>query len=436
MDGLDELVLQLAGKRNIALYGAGIVGKGLGRYLLEKGIRPSCFLVTAKKDDEAEVLGLPIYSLEEVDKGIVAESELNLVIAVSPVKVKQAGEIKNNCFNRDFAGIYCVTKEMCSQLADIEMEKLLNCQFEGCCIKKKQEDRDFPILCEMETNLPLFRVMGIQGVEHIEKIKQFCTKAEYEKLFGELHILSGTEYETDIQGKRNVAVYVVSSHRDKMGVEDVDQQYELPIQVGAVDTDIRKCVITDDTGDNISKKNRDYCECTALYWVWKNRKETNGYVGLEHYRRRLVLSKKNLYFLSQQYDIDVILGLPQFFVDTVYDFFINHITDYGWQLMKRAIIEVDSEYAILLDQYEQSHFYYSCNLCIFKWEWLEKYCSFAFSVAEKIERHYKERCIQRNDRYMGYIFENLLSVFIMKHRKEMKVLCTEVRYISEYDIAL
>lgn len=430
MDGLDELVSQLADKRNIALYGAGIVGKGLGRYLLERGIRPSCFLVTAKKDDEAEVLGLPIYSLEELDKGIITESELNLVIAVSPVKIKQSSEIKNNCFNRGFAGIYCVTKEMCSQLADIEMDKLLNCQLGKYYIKKKQEDRDFPVLYEAVSDLPLFRVMGLREGEHIEKIKQFCTREEYGKLFGELHILSGTEYKTDIPGKRDVTAYVVSSHRDTMGVGDVDQQHERPIQVGAVDTDIRKCAITDDTGDNISNKNRDYCECTALYWIWKNAKGTNGYVGLEHYRRRLVLSPQNLFFLSQQYDIDVILGLPQFYVNTVYDFFTDIITDYDWQLMKRTIIEVDSEYEILLEKYEQSHFYFSCNLCIFKWEWLEKYCNFAFLVAEKIEEHFKERCIQRNDRYMGYIFENLLSVFIMKHRNELNILCTEVRYID------
>lgn len=430
MDDLEELLSHLVGKKDIALYGAGVVGKRFGAYMLERGIHPSCFLVSFKQDDESEALGLPIYSLEELDAGIVEGSGLNVVITVNPSNLALMSEVKNNCFNRNFAEIFCITKEMCTRLVNMEINKFMHSQLEGYYIQRRQNDRDASILYEKESDLPLFRLMGGAGVEQIKKMKQLCTKEDFEKLFGELHILSGTRYETDTLGKRNITVYVASSHRDQMRVEDVDLQYEQPIQVGAANTDIRKSFITDDTGDNISKKNRNYCECTALYWIWKNGKETNGYVGLEHYRRRLVLSRKNLCFLSRQYDIDAILGLPQFYAQTVHDFFIKPVTDYDWQLMKRAVIEVDSGYALLLEQYEQSHFYFSCNLCIFKWEWLDKYCSFAFSVAEKIERHFEERHIYRNDRYMGYIFENLLSIFIMKHRKEMNVLCTEVRWID------
>lgn len=40
-------------------------------------------------------------------------------------------------------------------------------------------------------------------------------------------------------------------------------------------------MIGDDTGDNISDKNREYCELTGIYWTWKNydKLENPDYIG-------------------------------------------------------------------------------------------------------------------------------------------------------------
>ena len=70
-----------------------------------------------------------------------------------------------------------------------------------------------------------------------------------------------------------------------------------PIHVGRVmheitpDSWLAQNLIGDDTGDNISNKNANYCELTAQYWAWKNYDKLGNpdYIGLMHYRRHLIM---------------------------------------------------------------------------------------------------------------------------------------------------
>lgn len=67
----------------------------------------------------------------------------------------------------------------------------------------------------------------------------------------------------------------------------------LPIHVGAAMSDVDMGMQRDDQVnglpcDNISSKNKSYCELTAVYWAWKNIKKLYPdveYIGLNHYRR-------------------------------------------------------------------------------------------------------------------------------------------------------
>lgn len=89
---------------------------------------------------------------------------------------------------------------------------------------------------------------------------------------------------------------------------DIDAQapYQ-PLYVGAssIPTDNRQAGwLYDDQGDNISQKNKHYCELTGLYWIWKNSPES--IVGLTHYRRAFESPNDSKQMLKD-YEIENIL---------------------------------------------------------------------------------------------------------------------------------
>ena len=81
---------------------------------------------------------------------------------------------------------------------------------------------------------------------------------------------------------------LISCHKQSMVP---DSKIMLPIEVGA---DLRKKhiegILQDNQGENISSKNKMYCELTAQYWAWKNLDA--DYYGFFHYRRYLSFSDK------------------------------------------------------------------------------------------------------------------------------------------------
>ena len=52
-------------------------------------------------------------------------------------------------------------------------------------------------------------------------------------------------------------------------------------------------MIGDDTGDNISHLNREFCELTSMYWAWKNYDKLGNpdYIGFMSYRRFLIFNE-------------------------------------------------------------------------------------------------------------------------------------------------
>ena len=82
------------------------------------------------------------------------------------------------------------------------------------------------------------------------------------------------------------AIYV-ATHGEDIHLRD---EIYCPIQVGSATAKQRLDCLHDDEGITISSKNQNYCELTALYWMWKNDNDSD-YIGLNHYRRYFSLKK-------------------------------------------------------------------------------------------------------------------------------------------------
>lgn len=68
------------------------------------------------------------------------------------------------------------------------------------------------------------------------------------------------------KGMQKIKILVAMHKAYSLPGEDI----YAPIQVGGVRIPGMENALRDDTGENISAKNKYYCEMTALYWAWKN----------------------------------------------------------------------------------------------------------------------------------------------------------------------
>lgn len=251
----------------------------------------------------------------------------------------------------------------------------------------------------------------------------------------ELHRQQIGEYRYIGEGKRDTpelqfSIYMAKSHADKKVAEDYDSLYTYPIQVGAALTEQKLCELQDNVGDNLSLRNRDYCELSALYWAWKNDHKSD-YIGLCHYRRRFVLSQKQFAYIEEQ-QLDAVYTVPKIIDQGVeYEFVVrcNHVKEEVWQFLEEAIYKLYPDYAEAWEKLKKSFFLITLNMLIMKRSVLEDYCSWLFSILSEVDRHYTERGIWPENRYLGYLGECLTTVYVIKNRGWLKFGYTEVQFL-------
>ncbi len=230
-------------------------------------------------------------------------------------------------------------------------------------------------------------------------------------------------------------VFKVRTHKDKTLTETYQNpEWLTPIQAGAIGCRERVANILDCEGEHISGKNGNYCELTALYWIWKNRLteswsgDEEGYYGLCHYRRMLELTEDDILRLTDN-DVDVVLPFPLPYEPDMGAHHRRYLSEGDWGTLRAALKELYPDYAAALAEIERQPYLYNYNIILARKRVLEEYCSWLFPLLERIEERSIPRGSERADRYLGYMGESLCTLYFMANKDRLTIVHSGCRFL-------
>lgn len=222
----------------------------------------------------------------------------------------------------------------------------------------------------------------------------------------------------------------------------------LPIQVGKALSSLDLGMTSDDTGENISDKNANYCELTAQYWLWKKDVDAD-FIGLNHYRRYFDFrNHSHGYFfqnISETQATDSRLALPDLTrifqkcdiilsEPIVYPLSIEmqYALAHGKQdllQLRNTIMELYPEYIDAYDRFFNQNKISLCNMFVMKKETFMDYSRWLFNILFTVEKKIKlsEDAYQR--RIFGFMGERLLNVYAEHHK--LRIAYRPILKISE-----
>ena len=232
----------------------------------------------------------------------------------------------------------------------------------------------------------------------------------------------------------------------------------VPIQVGAALSERHfPGFLHDDVGDNISARNRSYCELTAQYWAWKN--ITADYCGFFHYRRYLypdacakipyrIGREATLPFLDklgysgfaeliEKYDLiipmgeDMRISVREHYAEA----WFHHSEDL--ELVERIVRERSPEMIEAMERYLSGTVCYFGNIYIMKRKVFQDYCGWLFPILAEFDRRVDTSNYSvQEKRVDGYLAERLLGIYADFRRSVLRTLeLPRVHFYSEGEYA-
>ena len=368
MDDNIRLYNELMGYKYVYVYGAGSGGQTFCNFV---DFPITGFVVTRECDANCYVMGMPVYCIKDI---INQRDECLIIVAVH-----------DNIANEIFS---LLNKYGFYHVIDCTYESYRwSCFREDYFKNKKNNSHQYILLKDM-------------------------MKDSYFK---------GTN--------EQIRIFMITSHMDKKTVHsnhDMVGRYVEPLQVGAGLTDKTIAKLRDDSGENISKKNAQYCELTGHYWIWKN--ISASWVGVCHYRRQFDLTSKEIEQLPEL-PVDVVLTTPNFAFPDVESVYIRDHIKSDWQTMLYVLSKREPEYYDLAKKVFKYNYYYAYNMMIARKVVFDDYCEWLFPLLFKIEKYCdNKRRDKYQNRYIGFLAERLTSLYFMKRHDDLRIAHVNKKY--------
>ncbi len=222
-----------------------------------------------------------------------------------------------------------------------------------------------------------------------------------------------------------------------------------PIMVGSAFFSGESPFQRDNEGDNISDKNKFYCELTGIYWIWKNC--ACDIIGTSHYRRYFTAQKEPLayrikrffYFFIGQHrkrhgliytnnlslftpriinkdEIETLLSkyeaiLPQARIlrKTIRKHYQSHHKGYGLDILEEIIKEKYADYLNAYNEVMDSNRLYANNMFVLKNAHFQEFMEWWFDILFLFEERAQKKEIRispKNNRiYRGATVKCLVS---------------------------
>lgn len=193
----------------------------------------------------------------------------------------------------------------------------------------------------------------------------------------------------------------------------------VPIHVGRTLSTPLADMIGDDTGENISEKNPQYCEMTAHYWIWKNVKDTE-FVGVCHYRRYfgIEISEGNIERLMKGYD--VMMVEPSYYVDSVYSYFAKFMGAENMTILSLVMKQRCPDFFETLEKVCDGIKFHPFNMLLCRKPLFDDYCEWMFGILGECEKYIKPAPYTNAKRVLAYMAEMLTGVYFIHRQLRIK----------------